>query len=80
MRPDAGEQRFLAVSLLYTEVPQNERVPPSLLSVQVVARRLGVSPGTVYSLCGTGQLPHTRVLNAIRIVESDLDDYISRHR
>jgi excisionase family DNA binding protein len=38
-----------------------------LLSVRQVAKLLGVCPATVYALCEQGQLPHYRVLNAIRI-------------
>ena len=38
-----------------------------LLSVRQVAKLLGVCPATVYRLCDRGELPHYRVLNAIRI-------------
>jgi excisionase family DNA binding protein len=38
-----------------------------LLSVRQVAKLLGVCSATVYRLCGRGELPHFRVLNAIRI-------------
>jgi excisionase family DNA binding protein len=38
-----------------------------LLSVRQVAKVLGVCAATVYRLCERGELPHFRVLNAIRI-------------
>jgi excisionase family DNA binding protein len=72
--------RFLAVSLLYTEVRGPEREKRALLSVREAARRLRISATAVYSLCRTGQLPYTRVLNAIRITEADLEDFVSTNR
>ena len=38
-----------------------------LLSVRQVAKLLGVCRATVYGLCDRRQLPHFRILNAIRI-------------
>lgn len=80
MQPDARERKVLAVSLLYTEVRGPEREKPRLLSVREAARRLGISTTAAYSLCRTGQLPYTRVLNAIRIVEADVEDLVAQHR
>jgi excisionase family DNA binding protein len=37
-----------------------------------VARILGVSAATVYRLVSEGELPHVRVLNAIRVRPADL--------
>jgi excisionase family DNA binding protein len=76
-QPDAGERKFLAVSLLYTEVTHREEDKPlALLSAREVAQRLHVLAATVYALCQSGQLAYTRVLNAIRISPADLDEYI----
>ncbi len=80
VQPGPGEHRFLAVSLLYTEVARREAPPPALLSIRDVARRLGVSCGTVYSLCRTGQLAFTRIVNAIHVAEVDLEEFIHTHR
>ena len=41
-----------------------------------VANRLRVSTVTVYRLCETGQLPHVRVCNAIRVDEGDLRTFL----
>jgi excisionase family DNA binding protein len=79
VQADAGERKFLAVSLLYTEVRGAEREKPGLLSVREAARRLGISTTAAYSLCRTGRLPYTRVLNAIRIVEADVEELIAQH-
>ncbi len=80
MQPDAREQRFLAVSLLYTEVTGREKDPPGLLSVREVASHLGMSLAAVYKLCRTGQLSYRRVLNTMRIDRRDLEDYLDAHR
>jgi hypothetical protein len=48
--------------------------------VAAVARQLGVCTATVYSLCAGGQLPHVRILNAIRIAPSDLAAFIARRK
>jgi excisionase family DNA binding protein len=44
----------------------------TLLTVREVAVYLRVSTATVYELCARGELPHIRVLNAIRVAPSDL--------
>ncbi|MGZ6126071.1 MAG: helix-turn-helix domain-containing protein [Myxococcales bacterium] len=49
-----------------------------LLNVKEAARVLQVSTATVYKLCGSGALPHVRVLNALRIRPTDLETYLSR--
>ena len=46
--------------------------PDRLLTVRDVARALSVSTATVYRLVHEGQLPHVRVLNAIRLRSDDL--------
>lgn len=54
--------------------------PLQLLTVREVARRLRVSTATVYGLCGRGELPHSRVSNAIRFRSEDLEGFIRRGR
>lgn len=49
----------------------------NLLGVKEVARRLGVHPASVYKLCESGRLRHSRVLSAIRISERDLADFLA---
>ena len=44
-----------------------------LLTVREVAARLQVSTAAIYSIVEKGQQPHLRVLNAIRVLETDLD-------
>ena len=53
---------------------------PELLSVKRVAALLSVSTATVYALANRGELPHVRVLNAIRIAPADLEAFINRNR
>jgi excisionase family DNA binding protein len=59
---------------------QASRSISPLLSVRQVAEVLGVCPATVYKLCDRGQLPHCRVLNAIRFAPRDLKKFLVRGR
>jgi excisionase family DNA binding protein len=52
----------------------------ALLTVRDVAAQLGVCTATVYQLVGDGQLPHVRVLNAIRVAPGDLAAFIEARR
>jgi excisionase family DNA binding protein len=52
----------------------------ALLTVRDVAAQLGVCTATVYRLVGEGQLPHVRVLNAIRVAPRDLEAFIEAQR
>jgi excisionase family DNA binding protein len=45
-----------------------------------VAAQLGVCAATVYQLVGEGQLPHVRVLNAIRVAPRDLAAFVEGKR
>jgi excisionase family DNA binding protein len=49
-----------------------------LLRVAEVAEQLGVCKVAVYRLCESGELPHVRVVNSIRIRPSDLTAYLTR--
>ena len=51
-----------------------------LLSVRQVAKLLGVCPATVYALCNRGELPHFRILNAIRVDIQDVKLLLRRWR
>ena len=48
-----------------------------LLTAKEVATRLRVCTATVYKLCASGELPHVRVLNALRVVTEDLERFVS---
>ena len=47
-----------------------------LLKVAAVAEHLGVCNATVYRLCDSGELPHVRIGNSIRIRPDDLNEFI----
>src|SRR5262249_28308262 len=51
-----------------------------LLTVREVAAILHVCRDTVYRLCAEGQLPHVRILNAIRVAPADLDGFLRINR
>jgi len=50
------------------------------LSVRDVAAQLSVSTATVYKLCAARELPHVRVLRAIRIALDGLGAFVERLR
>jgi excisionase family DNA binding protein len=52
----------------------------ALLTVRDVAGQLGVCAATVYQMVGEGQLPHVRILNAIRVAPADLAAFIDERR
>jgi excisionase family DNA binding protein len=82
VQENAGECKSLAASLLHRKSTDGERTHwgTSLLSVREAARLLGVCAATVYKLCASGELPHTRILNAIRIVPADLAAFVVARR
>jgi excisionase family DNA binding protein len=49
-----------------------------LLRVAEVADQLGVSTATVYDLCASGELPHVRIVDSIRVRPSDLAALVDR--
>lgn len=49
----------------------------ALLSVREVAARLKVSTASIYKLCDSGQLAHSRIGSAIRISEDALADFLA---
>ncbi len=79
VQPDAGKQRLLAVSLLYTERIGGD-TPDPLLRPSEVAQILGVSTVTVRRLCSRGDLEHVRLINAIGISLVDLARFMTEHR
>ena len=44
------------------------------------AARLGVCRATAYELCERGELPHIRVLNAIRVRPADVEEFVTARR
>jgi excisionase family DNA binding protein len=49
-----------------------------LLRVREVAEYLGVCNATVYRMVESGELPHVRIVNSIRIRPGDLEEFIRR--
>ena len=79
-QPLATETKNFAALVLHDS--SGRAVPgfEPLLTVKEVAAILRVCRDTVYELCANGQLPHSRVLNAIRINPSDLEAFILARR
>jgi excisionase family DNA binding protein len=75
VQPDAGKQRLLAVSLLYTERTGGE-LPERAFSPRELANALGVGAEAVRELCRRGVLEHFRILNAIRIPRSEFERFV----
>jgi len=79
-QPLAPETKIFAALVLHeTSVRAPSGLEP-LLTVKEVATILRVCRDTVYELCANGQLPHSRVLNAIRINPGDLEAFILARR
>jgi len=49
-----------------------------LLKASEVAKLLRVSPAMVYRLLQSGELPAVRIGHAVRVLPSDLDEYVKR--
>jgi excisionase family DNA binding protein len=76
----AAETKNFAALVLHDSKLRAVSGGNALLTVQEVAAILRVCRDTVYRLCAKGQLPHVRILNAIRIAPADLDAFLSIHR
>jgi excisionase family DNA binding protein len=50
------------------------------MNVREVAEALGVCTATVYQLVDAGELPHVRIVNAIRVTRTDLAYYVASMR
>jgi len=61
-------------------LPGSEEGSRTFLRVCDVANRLGVSRSSVYELCAHGELRHVRVMNCIRVAQSDLIDFLKSRR
>ena len=51
-----------------------------LLTVKEVAEHLGVCAATVYRLCDSGELPHLRIVQSLRIRPADLAVFLDAYR
>ncbi len=51
-----------------------------LLTVREVAVKLGVCTAIVYRLVASGELPHVRVSNAIRVTAIDVEEFVARSK
>jgi len=65
------DHKQFAAGLLLSRAP--------LLSLAEVAARLSVSRATAYKLCNSGELPHVRIRNAIRVSDAQLAAYLSNY-
>jgi excisionase family DNA binding protein len=51
-----------------------------LLTVREAADRLRVGTWAVYRLCQTGELPHVRIIDSIRLRPADLAAFVAASR
>ena len=54
--------------------------PETPLDIDEVAKRLGVSPGTVRTLVKEGELPAYRIRRQLRFMPSDVEAYFKAQR
>jgi excisionase family DNA binding protein len=78
VQPEAGKQRLLAVSLLYTERVDGEP-PERALTSPEVAQALRIGVDAVRELCHRGVLEHFRVGNRYRVSRAELELFIREH-
>lgn len=52
----------------------------TLMGVKQLMHRLGVCDETIYRLCNSGQLAHSRVGKMIRVSEAQLQAYLHRNQ
>ena len=76
----AAETKKFAALVLHDSELRAVSGGNALLTVREVAAILRVCRDTVYRLCAKSELPHVRILNAIRIAPADLDAFLSIHR
>ncbi len=57
--------------------PQTDRTSPVLLRAEEVAKILNVSISLVYKLIEAGSLPSVQINSSVRIIQSDLYQYIN---
>jgi excisionase family DNA binding protein len=57
----------------------NERIPAELQTIPQVAKRLKVSPNTVYRLISAGELAVVKVGSVSRVSEEALQEYVDRN-
>jgi len=55
-------------------------IDEKFLTVKAVARRLSVSDKHIYALLSERRMPFIKVGNAYRILESELEEYLEKHR
>ena len=74
------ENAAFSQSFAATVLPGYEDGSRTFLTVCEVAKRLGVSRSSVYALCARGELRHVRVMNCIRVAQSDLVAFLKSRR
>lgn len=80
LRHEIEQDLIAAEAILDAERRREDSGFSPLLTVQQVARRLGVSQNTVYSLIRTGQINATKLGGSTRVSEEDLGRYVGGSR
>jgi excisionase family DNA binding protein len=70
---------FKAATAKKLEAQPDLYLPP-LLSIEDVRDYLGLGKTVVYEMIRSGELPHIRIRNRVRVSADDLRAYIDRHR
>jgi excisionase family DNA binding protein len=75
LAPKARQRPSVAPTLADLQVLWGGR--DRLLRVTEVAEMLAVGPWRIYQVCETGELPHIRINNSIRVRPKDLEAFIA---
>jgi excisionase family DNA binding protein len=65
---------------MMTELVATTTAVASLLNAEQTAKRLAISPRTLWSLTNTKEIPHLRIGRAVRYDPRDLDVWIERRK
>lgn len=63
---------------LKAPTPERVKHPPSVLLAKEAAESLNIATWTLYALVRSGELPHTRIGQALRFRPADLDAFLAK--
>ena len=66
--------------MAFSQKPAVSPVDPLVVTEREAARRLGISPRTMWTLRNAGQVPFIKIRGAVRYAVTDLIELIERNR
>lgn len=75
-----GEVEHLVEATSVQAESDSSRAMPAYLTIKQAQDYLGLSRTTLYRLMRSGALPHHRVGSSVRLIPSEIDDYIQNRK